>query len=380
MRCLFILLIIGLCLVAVLIPPGDAQANGFTSGFRDTLDGAFDLSSWLSNAYGFMPIVGIITEPAIGPGANLGLMFLHRPESQRGKVMTEPPAVAGVFGLYTANDTWGVGVGYMDFWKKDSIRYKGILGYVSVNLKYYPPILEGILDKGIDFNLKGAGLIQELSFRVPGTRLFLGGRYTFAKETATIDIPVDFIEPWEIDMKIGGLAGLAVYDSRDNIFSPNNGVHSGVYYTCYDPLFASDKTFQNLKAFALGYHLFVDRFMLGLRLDARYAYGDTPFFMLPHIDLRGIPALRYQGRYTWVAETEFRWDVTFRWSLVLFGGVGTAVPEFSHWDGRTDAYNVGAGFRYFVAREYGLRAGIDVARGPEEWAVYIQIGQGWGSF
>jgi hypothetical protein len=26
----------------------------------------------------------------------------------------------------------------------------------------------------------------------------------------------------------------------------------------------------------------------------------------------------------------------------------------------------------------GLLSGVDVARGPEEWAFYIQVGQAWG--
>ena len=56
------------------------------------------------------------------------------------------------------------------------------------------------------------------------------------------------------------------------------------------------------------------------------------------------------------------------------------MPRNSDWNDRTDAYNMGAGFRYFVARQYGLRAGIDVARGPEDWAFYIQIGQAWGGY
>jgi hypothetical protein len=372
--------LLGATLTTALLVPAESTAQGFMSQFRDTVDSSFDMSRWLSNAYGFMPVVGIITEPAIGPGANLGLVFVHRDRADVGHVMQHPPAVAGVFGLYTANDTWGVGGGYMDFWKNDTIRYRGGLGYVSVNLKYYPPILEGVSDRGIDFNMEGGGTVQEISFRIPRTRLFLGTRYVLFKNRVTVEIPVDWLDPWEVDARVGGLAGLAVYDNRDNIFTPNNGARTGVYYTYYDPVLGSDTTFQRLDAYALGYHLFRGRYMLALRLDARYAYGETPFYMLPYIDLRGIPALRYQGKYTLVAETEVRWDFTYRWSLVVFGGWGAAVPVKSHWEDRTDAYNLGMGFRYFLARLYGLRAGIDVARGPEDWAFYIQIGQAWGRY
>jgi len=39
--------------------------------------------------------------------------------------------------------------------------------------------------------------------------------------------------------------------------------------------------------------------------------------------------------------------------------------------------NGGAGFRYELARAYGLHMGLDVARGPDDTAVYIQIGSAW---
>jgi len=38
---------------------------------------------------------------------------------------------------------------------------------------------------------------------------------------------------------------------------------------------------------------------------------------------------------------------------------------------------VGAGFRYLMARQFGLYAGVDVARGPEDTVVYQQVGSAW---
>lgn len=369
-----------LCLVTMLFTSGDVSANGFMSEFKDTLDNNFDMSRWLSRAYGFMPIVGIITEPAIGPGVSVGLIFLNRDRSKVGQVITEPPDVAGILGMYTANDSWAVGGGYRGYWKDDSIRYRGGLGYVSVNLKYYPRWPPALADKGVKFNIKGGGTVHDLSFRIPRTRLFLGATYVYSKNTAELEIPLEIIESWEIETKVGGLGATAVYDNRDNTFTPDHGIRAGVYYTYYSPTFGSDKTFKKLDTYALGYHLFRDRYMLALRLDGRFSFESTPFYMRPYIDLRGIPALRYQGEYTLVAETEFRWDFKYRWSLVLFTGVGTAVPVRGEWEDRTDAYNLGAGFRYFIARQYGIRAGIDVARGPEDWALYIILGHAWTRF
>jgi hypothetical protein len=358
----------------------DAHANGFMSEFKDTLDNNFDMSNWLSRAYGFMPIVGIITEPAIGPGVNAGLIFLSRDKSEVGQVMTDPPDVAGIVGMYTANGSWGVGGGYMGYFRDDSIRYRGGLGYASINLKYYPQWPPALADKGVEFNMKGGGTMHDLSFRIPRTRLFLGATYVFFKNIVSMEIPLEIIEAWELDAEIGGLGATVVYDNRDNTFTPDNGVRAGVHYTYYSPTFGGDKTFEKLDAYALGYRLLSDRYMLALRLDGRYSFEETPFYMRPYIELRGIPAMRYQGEYTLVAETEFRWDFLYRWSLVLFTGVGTAVPVSGEWEDRTDAYNFGAGFRYFIARQYGMRAGIDIARGPEQWALYITVGQAWGRY
>ena len=40
-------------------------------------------------------------------------------------------------------------------------------------------------------------------------------------------------------------------------------------------------------------------------------------------------------------------------------------------------WNAGGGFRYLTAREFGLQMGIDVARGPEQWAIYVVFGNSW---
>src|SRR6185295_6430775 len=62
--------------------------------------------------------------------------------------------------------------------------------------------------------------------------------------------------------------------------------------------------------------------VLAGRADTRGANGDVPFYLLPFVDLRGVPAMRLQDRRTAVIETEARWNVTPRWALVGFARVG----------------------------------------------------------
>ncbi len=73
---------------------------------------------------------------------------------------------------------------------------------------------------------------------------------------------------------------------------------------------------------------------------------------------------------------ELRWSFTPRWTLVGFGGAGRSFGADSTNDSDL-IVSRGAGIRYLIASKLGLQTGIDVAWGPEETAIYIQVGSGW---
>src|SRR6476659_2921772 len=80
---------------------------------RDSLDGAFDMSDYIIEAHGFVPVPVIITEPALG-GFGFGIVpvFLKKNppyiDSVGGKIKVTPvaPTITGGIGLYTVNNTW----------------------------------------------------------------------------------------------------------------------------------------------------------------------------------------------------------------------------------------------------------------------------------
>ena len=76
-------------------------------------------------------------------------------------------------------------------------------------------------------------------------------------------------------------------------------------------------------------------------------------------------------------EAELRWQFHGRWSVVAFGGGGRARIDDGLASGTQDAGAGGLGFRYEIARKFGMHVGIDVARGPEDTAVYLQVGSAW---
>jgi hemolysin activation/secretion protein len=98
---------------------------------------------------------------------------------------------------------------------------------------------------------------------------------------------------------------------------------------------------------------------------------------MPFIDLRGIPAARYQDENGAAVETELRWNVTTRWALVAFAGSGCTWGTSKSFDDCESASAWGGGFRRLIARRLGMYMGIDVAKGPEDTAYHIQAGSAW---
>ena len=313
-------------LIAAMSPLG-ANAESIWQQLRDD-DGWLDASDYvLNNAIGFMPVPLFITEPAVGEGLGLAALFFHPPKGydeeeyrNAGKIDSLDdlnaedfvlPNITAAAGAYTNNDSWFVGGGHFAYWKDDTVRYEGVIGYASVNLRFYggpqdPPFLQD----GIEFNGKGAFLDQPLSFRLGKSNFFLGGQYTLSTiETSTTlgDILPPEFPRLSFDATLSALGAFLRYDNRDTIFTPSKGTDAKITLKRNDNAIGSDFDFTQLTAFVHSYFPLHPKWVLGVRGKVDTVTGDTPFYVVPFIDMRGIPVLRYQGEATAVVETEARW-------------------------------------------------------------------------
>ena len=370
--------IITISVVIALLFPGVSMAQKKQKAIRDTLDNAIDISYYLNNLHGVLPIISPITEPAVGYGAAIaGLYFIPKKDtSRKGFKM---PDIAGIAGGLTENNTWFAGGGYMGFWNKDRIRYRGVAGYGEINLKYYGKG-GGILDKHpIDFTINSFFFLQQALFRVGKTRFLLGGRYQLglAKVTFFQDSDWDFIKPRDKELTNSGLGIIAEYENFNNIFSPSKGLRVNFTYDQFLEFIGSDLQFGRLSLYGIYYQPITSFWTAGFRMETLMGMGDVPFYMMPFVYLRGVPAMRYQGEFTALIETEQEFSLTKRWSVVGFGGYGHAYASIDDFSKYAPAWNAGGGFRYLLARVFGLKMGLDVARGPEQWAVYVVFGSSW---
>ncbi|KAA0254472.1 hypothetical protein FBQ97_01490 [Acidobacteria bacterium ACD] len=377
----------GVWLVAVLLLAGtSALAEEAAKKPKPTLkelltdpeDGALDLTRWLSGRTGFLPVVAPITEPAVGYGAAGGLVHFggagrgSGPDAPKGPTgQAIPRDISAVGGGVTENGTWAAAVGHIGHWGGDRWRYKGAVAKIS-------PVLDTYSASGqaFGFNLDGWTVYQEIAIRLGRSDLFGGVKLLYLDSTVefeSAELPPGVESP-SFGMTDVGLGAFLEYDTRDNNLTPGNGVNFKASAMLLGSWLGGDNDFQRYGGLARLYWTAQPRLVMAARVQAQLSGGDPPFYALPFVVLRGIPVMRYQGVNVVSVDGETRWNAWKRWWLVAFAGAGWTDAGDSRLREPESVVAGGFGFRYLLARGLGLHGGVDVAKGPEQWAFYVVVG------
>ncbi|WP_168796599.1 BamA/TamA family outer membrane protein [Cognatitamlana onchidii] len=340
-------------------------------------DGAIDASGFLNSTTGFLPVPILITEPAVGYGGGLAIAYFHKKRDDK-EAKGLSPTVSVLAGALTENGTWLAAIAHQGSYAKDRIRYLGFFGYLAPKLAvYFGP--NDILEGKFNFDLNGFATMHEVLYRVKKEiPFFAGANYTFFTNTVKFDTGINIpeFETFERDTNLAGMNASFLWDSRDNSFTPTKGIMSGLEIGRFATYFGGDTNFWSISSRTYAYVPIASKLFSGYRLNVASKTGDVPFYALPDISLRGIPMMRYQGANSYTIETEWRWNLYKRWSVVGFVGMGEAMKDYSQL-GKDIKAAGGCGFRYLLAEDYGLHVGIDVARGPEIWAWNLTVGSNW---
>jgi outer membrane protein assembly factor BamA len=360
-------------------PPSAAAATHPPSKFRSDEDGWLDVSAFLDERYGFIPVVIPITEPAVGYGAAAALVFIDKPFSEAQAGFGRPDITA-VGGLGTENGTWGAMAGNISHWLDDSLQTS--VGFIraSVNLDFQGIGQNGVLkDHPLSYTLEPLGGVVRARYRLGRSHIWAGLSYALAATQVKFGAPAGTpgLPDFQRESRVGGLTPSLTYDSRDNIFTPARGTYVEAGAGLFSQALGGDSEFQRINLTAMHFLPLIPKLTLGVRGDAAFSFGDVPFYLRPFVWLRGVPAMRYQGEETAQAEAELRWQFWKRFSLVGFVGTGAAWNHFERFDDSLTVVTGGGGFRYEIARKYGLHMGLDVAFGPDTTAIYVQFGSAW---
>jgi hypothetical protein len=348
--------------------------------------------AWYRN---IIPIPVIITEPAIGEGLGIGVGYFHpdrAPDAYQPKdietagtvrdvsvARNPPPTVTGAFGAVTNNGTWAGGVGHMNSWRNDSIRYLGVAAYANVVTDLY------VFDQPFEFELKGLIVYQDAKFRLGESNWFLGAALMYLDGNSTFR--VDPPSPSEAgafgdgflaqEFSDVGLTGRLMYESRDDSMMPSTGQLLDLSVTQNSEALGGDYDYTTVELKFLSFHRLGQRFVLGLRAEYSMVGNDPPFYGIPWVTLRGIPAMRYQGEQVAVVEAELRFDFNENWAAVGFFGKGWVDTRLPGLGTLQDIDSHGFGARWRALKAQNVWVGLDLAKGPEESVVYVQVGHPW---
>jgi hypothetical protein len=356
-----------------------AFADSFSDTFMDPVDQQLDMSNWLLEKKGFLPVAIVITEPAVGYGGGLGMVYFHdKFGGQDGK-----PSVSAIAAAGTENGTWFVGGGHLGIWKDDTIRYVGGAGVGRVKMQYYGILSDEPIgsELGINFDMDVAFLMQEIQFRLGNSDFFAGASCSIA-DTSSAFSPSSahnnsLLPEIEMDTRSAALNLILTYDSRNSMFSPDQGIVGKLKASSYNELWGGDNNYWYYNGNIAAFKKVHPDWLVSSRFAGKAITGDeAPFYAYPFIDMRGVKVMQYQGDQIAQAELEISWQFTRRWSILAFGGAAKAFAE--PLKGNSDViYSKGTGFRYLIASKLDLQMGLDLAFGPDDTAVYIQVGNAW---
>jgi outer membrane protein assembly factor BamA len=337
------------------------------------------VSGFLDEKYGFLPVAIPITEPAVGYGAAVGLAFISQPLGEAREGFGRPDITLGG-GLGTENGSWGLMLGDVRHWFDDRLETQAGITHLSANLDFHGIGQDALLDKHpLRYNLEPTGGVVRVKYRLGDTTLWAGLGYAFAVTRVTFEAPAGAagLPDFQRESRVGGLTPSLTYDSRDNMFTPLRGTFVEILLGVFSPSLGGDDEFQRLQVTAIQYVPLVATLYLGLRADGAATFGDAPFYLKPFISLRGAPIMRYQGDEVASIEAELRWQFWRRFSVVGFVGTGAAWNDAERLHNTQTIVTGGFGFRYEIARKYGIHMGLDLAFAPGNTAVYVQVGSAW---
>lgn len=367
------------CALPALCVPAEPKDPVTTSKFRDPEDGQIDLSTFLATPKRFLPIPLVVTEPAVGYGGGAAGMFI-RPRKQAGAEGYARPNMSLAGGIATENGTWMAFAGDSSRWLDDRVQTLAAVGAGEINLDFYGlGDASASLDQPVSYQLDATLLLLQGDWKpMPKSPWSLGLRYIYSQVEPTLrDEPVFPGLADSVDMKISAPAGVLEFDTRNNLFTPTTGLFAESVYLLSRESLGATEEFERFQQVVMGWIPLTDKWTLGLRGDYQWSSDGTPFFLRPYVKLRGVEAMRYQGDDMASAEVEARWKVKGRWSLVGAAGYGSAHAERDLYSATRDVVSGAVGFRYELARLFGMHAGMDVGFSDGTTAIYFQIGNAW---
>jgi hypothetical protein len=319
-----------------------------------------------------------ISSPAVGSGIVpvVGYIF---PFSMKDKV--SPPSVIGAAALVTNNGTRGFAVGGQLYLKEN--RYRITSGFARGNVNY-DIYSNGSAGLKLPLNQTGQAFFGEFLRRV-GWKFFLGPRFITGRSFLTIrpNSDTSFPIPPDIGLHttLTAIGAQLTRDSSLNRFYPTGGTYFAFTSDFFSQTLGSKYSFQSYKATFSKYWSLSAKQVLAYNAFLCATGGSPPFYgnciYGSDNQLRGYIAGEYFTRYQLTTQSEYRLELPKRFGLVVFGGIGEAIPG-----GRQQLYGSqkflpsgGGGLRFQLDKKHHVNLRADIAQGRDGHTFGLAIGE-----
>jgi len=320
------------------------------------------------------PVLFFLPETSLG----LGATWIHTTLNKEHSPGTRPSQVL-VSAVYTLRNQWLFFVPYEYYGNNNSWRIKGELGYYRFFYNFFglgPDSRQSDLETysvnfpRVDFNY---------SYRL-GESFFLGGGVNFDQFDITEVQSEGILERTEIVGNQGGtkfnIYGIAVIDTRDNVFSTFDGFYGELIYQQSVPSISS---FDYSKvSLDLRYFKSFDELTLGGNVRFLEASNNAPFFDLPYVSSpmigRGFDDRRFISHGLITAQTELRYAFSSRWIGATFIS-SSWLREVQRGYSSDAKIAYGAGIRYEIDKDRHTRFRLDWGFGEGQSNIYLTVNE-----
>jgi len=215
--------------------------------------------------------------------------------------------------------------------------------------------------------------------------LFFGAGIRYNKISKVEAQPNGLLEntdqPGTLGSTSSGLELAMIYDSRDNILNASEGYFISLTHGFYDSFIGSTQDFQLTKFDFRHYMqpLGTPSSILGFHFVSQFSKGDTPLQELGQLGgqfiMRGYFEGRYTDRHMIASQIEWRQNLSHRWGLAAFVGVGNVAPRLDEFDLNTLRTSYGVGIRFLVDKAENLNLRLDFGVGNEKINYYFKIAE-----
>ncbi|MBI3004798.1 MAG: BamA/TamA family outer membrane protein [Ignavibacteriales bacterium] len=328
-----------------------------------------------AESQGILPIPIAYYTPETGIAGGAGLLYFFRPEENSARIR---PSTTALFLIYTEKKQFIAQLSGEWYFEEGLWRIDADFLFMRYPQKFF----------GIGNNTSASdeenytSRISRMEFKVlrslsPGLNLGLTG---LLEDRKLSDIsPGGQLSSGAVFGKAGGITSgigpLITYDTRDNVFAPQEGFYHLVSVVTFSKSLGSDypytKTLVNVRQYLpLG-----KRQVLALQLFGTFISGSPPFHKLAELGgqetMRGYFEGRFRDRHYLTSQIEYRTPLFWRIGFVAFVGMGEVTREVRDFTFSGIKASYGLGLRYFFNLQEKLNLRVDFGFGNNSSGLYI---------